>query len=142
MGRSTFFQIRKSLNNANDIKTIIIAVRIALYSKDFNYLRKHGGMAEDVLINIVKRKEDNELFLYFRREYIDIINLANQMNGLEIILEESAERIAQFLLPPLPHEVKVQSDGVKDVPDVDKSFQRSIDKSFITDGKVPRSSKR
>jgi hypothetical protein len=64
------------------------------------------------------------------------------MNGREIIIEEDAERIAQFLLPPLPHEVEVSNFQVKDALDVDKSCQRSIDQSFTTDGKVARSSKR
>jgi hypothetical protein len=35
------------------------------------------------------------------------------MNGRDIIINEDAERIAQFLLPPLPHEVKVQSSKLK-----------------------------
>jgi hypothetical protein len=35
------------------------------------------------------------------------------MNGCQIILEESSERIAQFLLPPLPREIKIVSEKLK-----------------------------
>jgi hypothetical protein len=123
------------------MKTLILAMRLALHSKDFEKFRRHGGLEEDALINIVKRNESNELFLYSRKELIEIINITNQMNGPDIIINEDAERIAQFLLPPLPHEVKVQNFEVKDAPNVDKSFQRSIDQSFTTDGKVARSNR-
>jgi hypothetical protein len=123
------------------MKTLILAMRLALNSNDFEYLRRHGGVAEDVLITIVKRNEGNELFLHYRKELIEIINITNQMNRRDIVINEDAERIAQFLLPPLPHEVKVQNFEVKDVPNVDKSFQRPIDQSFTTDGKVVRSNR-
>jgi hypothetical protein len=60
------------------VKTIILGIQMGLHSTDFNNLRKNGGVAEDELINIIKRHEGNELFLYFRKEFIEIINLANQ----------------------------------------------------------------
>jgi hypothetical protein len=72
-------------------------MRSALQSKDFEYLRRQGGVTENVLINIVKRNEGNELSLHYRKELIEIINIINQINGGEIIIEEDAERMAQFL---------------------------------------------
>jgi hypothetical protein len=108
-----FFTQGSLAANANDMKTLILAMRLALRSKDFDYLRRHGGVAEDVLINIVKRNEGNELFLHYRKELIEIINITNQMNGCDIIINEDEERIAKFLLPPLPHGVKVQNSKLK-----------------------------
>jgi hypothetical protein len=60
--KAHFFNEGNLAAHANDMKTIILGMRMALHSKDFNNLRKNGGVAEDVLINIIKRNEGNQLF--------------------------------------------------------------------------------
>jgi hypothetical protein len=65
-----FFNEGNLAAHANDMKTVIIGMRLALHSRDFDDLRKNGGIAEDILINIVKRNEGNELFFHFRKEFI------------------------------------------------------------------------
>jgi hypothetical protein len=57
-----FFNAGNLATNAYDMKTIILGLRMALHLKDFDYLRKHSGISEDMLINLVKCNEGNEFF--------------------------------------------------------------------------------
>jgi hypothetical protein len=53
------------------------------------------------------------------------------MNNCNIQVDESAERVATFLLPPRPDQIIVPDFSVKDAPDIDKSMQLSKDQDFI-----------
>jgi hypothetical protein len=106
------------------------------------WIRHHGGVAEDILINIIERNEGNDLYLHYRRELVEIINLTNHMNNCNIQVDESAERVATFLLPPRPDQIIVPDFSVKDAPDIDKSMQLSKDQDFTLDGTKKRMKER
>jgi hypothetical protein len=120
----------------NDMRTLILALRDALHCKNFSYIRTHGPIAEDVLNNIVKKLDGNEVWNYYRRELIEIINLTNSMNNvnIQIDLDTEAERLTTLLLPPKPEEIIIPDYSVKDADDIDKTLQLSKDQDFTVNG--------
>jgi hypothetical protein len=89
---------------------------------------------------MVKKEEGNEVFNYYRRELIEMINLTNQMKGCPIQIDENTEDqwISSFLLPPRPDQIIQPDFSVKDAPDVEKALQKSAYQDFTTNGNKKR----
>jgi hypothetical protein len=114
------------------MKTIILALRDTVHGRRIDEIYDKMTRTEQIFNNKVKREEGSEVFKYYRRELIEMINLTNHMKGCEIQVDENSEEhwISSFLLPP--------DFSVKDDPDVDKALQKSPDQDFTTNGTEKR----
>jgi hypothetical protein len=126
------------------MKTLILALRDAIHGRRIDEIKNQMSIAEDVLNNIVKKEEGSEVFNYYLRELIEMINLTNHMKGCPILIAENTEDqwISFFLLLPRPDQIIQPDISVKDAPDVDKALQKSADQDFTTDGNKKRLNKK
>jgi isopenicillin N synthase-like dioxygenase len=115
--------------HANDMKTLILALRDAIHGRRFEEIRDKVTTAEQVLNNIVLKEEGNEVYLHYRKELLEMIYLTNHMKGCpKQIDEDTADKwFSPYLLPPRPDQ-SVQPDfSVKPSEDVEMELQKSID---------------
>jgi hypothetical protein len=57
------------------MKSFLLALRKVLHDRNLAWIRHHRRIAEDFLVNIIERNEGSDLYLYYRRKLIEIINL-------------------------------------------------------------------
>jgi hypothetical protein len=128
----------------NDTKNLILAFREALHSKDFDYLSRHREITEDILNDLFKKNEGNEVWMHFRNELIEIIDATNQINGFNSRVKDTAtdKRVTVYMFPPLSGKIIQQVFSVIDASDVDKSWQLSKGQDFIIDGNRKRISEK
>jgi hypothetical protein len=98
-------------SHANDMKILILALRDAIHGRRIDEIKNQMPIAEGVLNNVVKKEEGSEVFKYYGRKLIEMINLTNHMKGCLIQIEENTEDqwISSFLLPQRPDQI-VQID--------------------------------
>jgi hypothetical protein len=66
------------------MKTLVLALRDAIHGRRIDEIKNQMPIAEGFLNNIVKKEEGSEVFKYYRRELIEMINLTNHMKGCSI----------------------------------------------------------
>jgi hypothetical protein len=122
------------------MKTISLALRDAVHGRRIDEIKDKQTTAEQFLNNIAKKEEGREVFQFYSRELIEMINLTNHMKGCPIQFDENMEDqwISSDLLPPRPDQIIQPDFSVKDAPDVDKALQKSADQDFTTDGNKKR----
>jgi hypothetical protein len=59
---ASYFTAESLKCHPKDVKTLILALMEALHCRNWAWIRYHGGVAEDILINIIKRNEGNDLY--------------------------------------------------------------------------------
>jgi hypothetical protein len=96
--------------------------------------------AEQILNNKVKKEEGREVYQFYHRELIQMINHTNHMKGCPIQIDENVEEqwISSFLLPPRPDQIIQPDFSVKPAEDVEMTLQKSADQDFTTNGKGKR----
>jgi hypothetical protein len=80
------FNQENLISHANDMKILILALRDAVHGRRIDEIKNQMPIAEGVLNNIMKKEEGSEVFKYYRRELIEMINLTNHLKGCPIKL--------------------------------------------------------
>jgi hypothetical protein len=129
---ASIFNQENLRSHANDIKTIILALRDAMHRRRIDEIKDRMTTAEQILNNKVKKEEGSEVFQFYRRELIEMINLTNHMKGCPIQVDENTEEhwISSFLLPPRRDQIVQPDFSVKPAEDVEMSLQKSADQDF------------
>jgi hypothetical protein len=93
-----------------------------------------------MLNNKVIKEEGSEIYKFYRRELIEMINHTNHMKGYPIHIDENTEDhwILSFLLPPRLDQIIQPDFSVKPAEDEEMSLQKSANQEFTTDGNKKR----
>jgi hypothetical protein len=116
----------------NDTRTLIHALLEDLHLRNFDLTRRHGGIAQDLLNNLVEKSQGSNVWLIYISQIIEIINLTNNMNCSSIQIEKNSqsERITTMFLFPTPDQI-IQPDFLaKSAPVVDGEFQLLTKQDF------------
>jgi hypothetical protein len=84
-----------------------LALRDAIHGGRIGDIRENMTPAEQVLNKLMKKNEGSEIYKYYYRKLIEMINLTNHMKGCPIQISEDtdAELISSFLLSPTPDQI-------------------------------------